>query len=129
MKCGFVSEIRSLGLALVVISIWVQPAHAGTQTAEISNVNHHESYLTSAAQLLVQGNNISVTKVTGVKVNSTDKGIEVILESATAEALKTVKNNQGNSFIADISNAVLALPQGKSFNLNNPAPGIASVSL
>lgn len=129
MKCGFVSEIRSLGLALAVISLWVQPAHAGTQTAEISNVNHHESYSTSAAQLLVQGNNSSVTKVTGVKVNSTDKGIEVILESANAEALKTVNNNQGNSFVADIPNAVLALPQGKSFNLNNPAAGIVSVSV
>jgi iron complex outermembrane recepter protein len=129
MKPGFMNEIRSLGLALAVISTLVQPAYAGTRVAKISNLNHHESYSASAAQLLVQGNDISVTKVTGVKVNSTDKGIEVILESANAEALKTVNNNQGNSFIADIPNAVLALPEGKSFNLNNPAPGIVSVSV
>ncbi len=129
MKPGFMNEIRSLGLALAVISTLVQPAYAGTRVAKISNLNHHESYSTSAAQLLVQGNDISVTKVTGVKVNSTDKGIEVILESANAEALKTVNNNQGNSFIADIPNAVLALPEGKPFNLNNPAPGIVSVSV
>ncbi|BAY91141.1 MULTISPECIES: TonB-dependent siderophore receptor [unclassified Tolypothrix] len=120
MKSGFISEIHSVGLALAVISSLVQPAHAGTQTANLSN---------SAVQLLVQNNNNLATKVTGVKVTSTDKGIEVILESANIEALKPVSNNQGNSFIADIPNAVLALPTGGNFTQNNPAPGIVSVSV
>ncbi|WP_244329179.1 TonB-dependent siderophore receptor [Tolypothrix sp. PCC 7910] len=132
MKSGFISEIHSVGLALAVISSLVQPVHAGTQTANLSNlstIDSQKSHSTSAAQLLVQGNNNLATKVTGVKVTSTDKGIEVILESANIEALKPVSNNQGNSFIADIPNAVLALLTGGNFTQNNPAPGIVSVSV
>ncbi|WP_143845476.1 TonB-dependent siderophore receptor [Nostoc sp. T09] len=129
MKPGLMGEIRSVGLALAVISSLLQPAHAGTQTAEPSAIESQKSHSTSAAQLLVQNSDSLVTKVTGVKVNSTDKGIEVILESANAEALKPVNNNQGNSFIADIPNAVLALPNGGNFTQNNPAPGIVSVSV
>ncbi|WP_292755562.1 TonB-dependent siderophore receptor [Nostoc sp. NMS4] len=125
MKCGLMSEIRSVGLALAVISSLVQPAHAGTQTAELSSQKSHS---TRVAQLLVQRSD-NVNKVTGVKINPTDKGIEIILESANGEALKPVNNNQGNSFIADIPNTVLALPKGGNFSQNNPAPGIASVSV
>lgn len=132
MKSGLMSEIHSVGLALAVISSLVQPAHAGTQTANLSTlstIDSQKSHSTSAAQLLVQSNNNLATKVTGVKVTSTDKGIEVILESANIEALKPVSNNQGNSFIADIPNAVLALPTGGNFTQNNPVPGIVSVSV
>jgi iron complex outermembrane recepter protein len=127
MKSGLMSEIRSVGLALAVISSLIQPADAVTQTAELSTIDSQKSHSTSAAQLLVQGRDNLTTKVTGVKINPTDKGIEVILESANVEALKPVSNNQGNSFIADIPNAVLALPKGGNFTQNNPAPGIVSV--
>lgn len=129
MKFGSMGEIRSLGLALLVISASVQPAYPGTQQTKTSHPNHHQSYSTSAAQLLVQGSESSLAKVTAVKINTTDKGIEVILESANSEALQVVNNSQGNSYIADIPNAVLALPEGKPFNFTNPAPGIASVSV
>ncbi|BAY10171.1 TonB-dependent siderophore receptor [Calothrix sp. NIES-2098] len=128
MKSGLMSEIRSVGLALAVISSLVQPAHAATPTTELSSIDRQKSHSTSAAQLLVQNSDVAA-KVTGVKINSTDKGIEVILETANAEALKPVSNNQGNSFIADIPNAVLALPEGGNFTQNNPSPGIVSVSV
>jgi iron complex outermembrane recepter protein len=129
MKSGLMSEIRSVGLALAVISSLVQPADAVTQTAELSTIDSQKSYSTGTAQLLVQGRDNLTTKVTGVKINPTDKGIEVILESANVEALKPVSSNQGNSFIADIPNAVLALPKGGNFTQNNPAPGIVSISV
>jgi len=129
MKSGLMSDMRSVGLALAVISSLIQPAHAGTQTKELSTIDSQPSHSGNPAQLLVQNSDNLVTKVTGIKVNSTDKGIEVILESANAEALKPVNNNQGNSFIADLPNAVLALPNGNNFTQNNPAPGIVSVSV
>ncbi|BAZ54108.1 ferrichrome iron receptor [Nostoc sp. NIES-4103] len=129
MKSGLISDIRSVGLALAVISSLIQPSHAGTQTAEVSTIDSQKSRSTNATQLLVQNSVTSVTKVTGIKINSTDKGIEVILETANAEALKPLNNNQGNSFIADIPNAVLALPNGANFTQNNPVPGIVSVSV
>jgi len=129
MKSGLMSDIRSVGLALAVISTLIQPSHAGTQPKELSTIDSPKSHSTNSAQLLAQSSDNAVAKVTGVKVNSTDQGIEVILESANPEALKPVNNNQGNSFIADITNAVLALPNGGNFTQNNPAPGIVSVSV
>ncbi|BAT56849.1 ferrichrome iron receptor (plasmid) [Nostoc sp. NIES-3756] len=129
MKSGLMSDIRSVGLALAVISSLVQPADAQTQAANLSSINSQKSHSTNPAQLLVQRNDTTAIKVTGVKVTSTDKGIEVILESANPEALKPLNNNQGNSFIADIPNAVLVLPNGGNFTQDNPVPGIVSVSV
>jgi iron complex outermembrane recepter protein len=129
MKSGLMSDIRSVGLALAVISSLVQPAHAGTHTTELSIIDSQKSHSTNSTQLLGQRNDSSITKVTAVRVNSTDKGIEVILESPNAEALKPVNSNQGNSFIADIPNAVLELPESKDFSIANPASGVVSVSV
>ncbi|AUB41608.1 TC.FEV.OM, iron complex outermembrane recepter protein [Nostoc flagelliforme CCNUN1] len=129
MKSGLMSDIRSVGLALAVISSLVQPAHAGTHTTELSIIDSQKSHSTNSAQLLGQRNDSSITKVTAVRVNSTDKGIEVILESPNAEALKPVNSNQGNSFIADIPNAVLELPESKDFSIANPGSGVVSVSV
>ncbi|MBD2435881.1 TonB-dependent siderophore receptor [Nostoc sp. FACHB-110] len=119
------SDIRSLGLTLAIISSLIQPSHA----KELDTINRQKSYSRNAAPLLVQNSNNSITKVTGVKLNSTDKGIEVILESANTEALKPVNHNQGNSYVVDIPNAVLALPDGGNFTQNNPKSGIVSVSV
>jgi iron complex outermembrane recepter protein len=129
MKSGLMSDIRSVGLALAVISSLVQPAHAGTHTTELSIIDSQKSHSTNSTQLLGQRNDSSITKVTAVRVNSTDKGIEVILESPNAEALKPVNSNQGNSFIADIPNAVLELPESKDFSIANPGSGVVSVSV
>lgn len=129
MKSGLMSDIRSVGLALAVISSLVQPAHAGTHTTELSIIDSQKSHSTNSTQLLGQRNDSSITKVTAVRVNSTAKGIEVILESPNAETLKPVNSNQGNSFIADIPNAVLELPESKDFSIANPANGVVSVSV
>lgn len=129
MKSELMSDIRSVGLALAVISSLVQPADAQTQAAKLSTINSQKSHSINPAQLLVQRNDTTAIKVTGVKVTSTDKGIEVILESANPDALKPLSNNQGNSFIANIPNAVLVLPNGGNFTQDNPAPGIVSVSV
>ncbi|WP_088241456.1 TonB-dependent receptor [Calothrix rhizosoleniae] len=82
-----------------------------------------------ALDLLAQDNNTSIVKITGVKINSTDKGLEVILETANANNLQPVGKNEGNSLIADISNAVLALPDGENFQAENPVEGITAVSV
>lgn len=129
MKSELMNEIRSVGLALAVISSLVQPAHAQEQSKEISTVEDKENYSISAAQLLAQTNNNLVNKVTGVQVKPTDKGIEVILASPNIEALKPVNKSQGNNFIVEIPNTVLSLGQSQSFNKANPAPGITSVSV
>lgn len=129
MKSELINEMRSVGLALAIISSLVQPAYAEKQRKEISAIEHKENYSTSAAQLLGQNRNTSVTKITGVKVNTTDKGIEVILESPNIEALKPVNKSQGSNFIVEIPNTVLSLGKQNSFNQKNPVAGITNVSV
>jgi len=129
MKFELMNEIRSAGLALAVIGSLVQPAYAEKQTKEISSVKDKEHYSSSAAQLLAQNRNTLVTKITGIKVNTTDKGIEVILESPNIEALKPVNKSQGNNFIVEIPNTVLSLGKQNSFNQKNPVAGISNISV
>ncbi|MBD2727749.1 TonB-dependent siderophore receptor [Nostoc sp. FACHB-892] len=113
-------ETISAGIVLALVSLLVQPAVAETKS-------HHSS--STAKLLLAQQNDVALVQVTGVKVNNTEKGIEVILESAKPEALQPVIKSAENNYIADFPNAVLALPEGKDFSIANPLSGIVSVSV
>jgi len=67
----------------------------------------------------------SLVQVTGVQVNATDTGLEVVLQ--TAEVLEVAETRiVGNALIADIPNATLV--QGE-FSQANPIAGIALVSV
>ncbi|MTJ53562.1 TonB-dependent siderophore receptor [Anabaena sp. UHCC 0253] len=129
MKSELINEIRSIGLALAVISSLVQPAYAQKQPQEIPSVEDKEHYSTSAAQLLAQKGNTSVAKITGIKVNTTAKGIEVILETPNIDALNPVNKSQSSNFIVEIPNTVLSLGKQNSFNQKNPVAGITNVSV
>ncbi|NCJ05935.1 TonB-dependent siderophore receptor [Synechococcales cyanobacterium C] len=71
----------------------------------------------------------SLTQVTDVQVNPTDTGVEVILETAEGQLAAPITSVVGNALIADIPNAVLALPEGEEFTAASPAEGIALVSV
>ena len=64
-----------------------------------------------------------------MRLNRTDTGIEVILETPTAEVLKPIITQQGNTLIADIPNAVLVLPESSEFRADNPIVGITLVTV
>lgn len=68
------------------------------------------------------------TQITGVQLNPTAAGIEVVLATRDGDRPQVFTVNRGNSWVADIINTRLSLPQGQgSFSQENPAPGIASV--
>lgn len=71
----------------------------------------------------------SPVQVTGVRLNSTNTGIEVILETKEGEKLQPTSRNQGNTLITDISNSQLALPNAKEFRSDNPITGISAVTV
>ena len=71
----------------------------------------------------------AVVQITGVEINPTELGIELILQSSNSEKLEVVEGSEGNSFIADIKNAQLRLPSGTAFNQDKPVRGIAGVSI
>ncbi|MBD2018619.1 AMIN domain-containing protein, partial [Leptolyngbya sp. FACHB-36] len=94
---------------------------------------HHRlsgSLAIGAVVLLVGRPAWAVTSITAVNVKSSPNGIEIALEvgtSAGTDRPQVFTMSQGNDWIATIPNAQLRLPQGQSFQRDNPAPGIAAV--
>lgn len=70
-----------------------------------------------------------VVSITGVEANPTDKGVEIILQTTQEKALQPITLVLGKTYIANVPNAVLALPQGKEFRSYNPASGITRVAV
>ncbi|MBM0744119.1 TonB-dependent receptor [Phormidium sp. CLA17] len=79
------------------------------------------------SKLITQNAPVSITRV---QVNRVDSGLDVVLETEEGKPLSVDATNfrsEGNSLIADIPNAVLALPDGKEFQADNPIADIANV--
>ena len=87
--------------------------------------------LTSVATVLVASPTWAqqVVQVTGVQLKQTASGLEVILETADGATPKVFTSSSNQTFVADIANAQLRLPQGKDFLANNPATGIDRVTV
>ena len=72
----------------------------------------------------------SLVQITGVRVETTETGLQLVLETAEGRELATpATQTVGNALIAEIPNAVLALPEGGAFEQFGPAEGIALVSV
>ncbi|MEH2254791.1 TonB-dependent siderophore receptor [Nostoc sp.] len=69
----------------------------------------------------------AVIEVIAVKANPSDKGVEVILQTAKDQQLQLVNRSAGNSFIVDVPNAQLRLPSGDAFTFRSEKP-IAGVT-
>ncbi|OKH47492.1 TonB-dependent receptor plug [Phormidium tenue NIES-30] len=80
-----------------------------------------DEWMTQIAQATVQ--------ITGVRVESTEAGLQVVLETAAGELSAPTTRSLGNALIVDISNAVLALPDGGEFQQASSTAGIAFVSV
>jgi iron complex outermembrane receptor protein len=96
------------------------PVDAGHQEIETAATTVDE-WLVQIAQTTIQ--------IIGVQVEPTDDGLRVILETAGGELVAPVTQTVGNALIADIPNAVLALPGGGEFQQANPAASIALVTV
>ncbi len=70
----------------------------------------------------------AINNITTVQVNQTNDGIQVVLQTQGGQEAQVVTGASGNSLIADISNARLAIPAG-AFRQDNPIAGISSVTV
>ncbi|MEH2273826.1 MAG: TonB-dependent siderophore receptor [Nostoc sp.] len=115
-------------------------AYSEQPSAKVRSATEVQSAKTSAIYLLRiprQQNKVTqlsqtisdVVSVTDVKVNPTDKGIELILVTHNSQKLQVKGRIEGNSYIADISNAQLQLASRESFQQLKPAVGIAEVTV
>ena len=71
----------------------------------------------------------SLTQITGVQIEETEAGLQVVFETAEGALATPTTQTVGNALIADIPNAVLVLPEGESFEQFAPAEGIALVQV
>ncbi|MCC5599901.1 TonB-dependent siderophore receptor [Nostoc favosum] len=137
---------RQLFVVSVLSVLLIQPAFAkaieqipqvkedkkGSVVAKIPRLREIDKPATNIKDLLSQSstpNAQSPVQVTGVRVNNTETGIEVILETKEGERLKVISRNEGNILITDISNSQLALPNAKEFRSDNPVAGITAVTV
>ena len=81
--------------------------------------------LKDTATHIARGN---LTSITGVKVNRTDKGLEVILTTEGKRLIPLIFP-EGNNLLIDILDATLAPAIENSFAKTNPAPGINQLKL
>jgi iron complex outermembrane recepter protein len=80
------------------------------------------------SQQSVSGTTVPL-QVTGVKVNQTAQGLEVVLETATGQAIQTTSRIEGNRLVFDVPNAVLALPGSQTFELEKPSAAVERVTV
>jgi iron complex outermembrane receptor protein len=81
----------------------------------------------TATDLVAQSN---LTRVTGVEVNQTTNGLELVLKTAAGgERLVPLILPEGNDLVIDILDATLAFSIRNGVTESNPAPGIRSVAL
>jgi iron complex outermembrane recepter protein len=67
-------------------------------------------------------------RVTGVRLNPTDQGLKIILETEAGQTLQATQQIKGNAVILTIPNAVLALKNQSTFMAHKPATGIEQIT-
>ncbi|MEM9093125.1 MAG: TonB-dependent receptor plug domain-containing protein, partial [Cyanobacteria bacterium P01_F01_bin.53] len=68
-------------------------------------------------------------QITGVRLEETEAGLQVILETADSELATPTTTVSGNALIAEISNAVLLLSEGDEFQQFEPTEEISLVQV
>jgi type IV pilus assembly protein PilQ len=79
--------------------------------------------------LAAQPARAAATVITGVAVNSTDGGMQLMFQTQAGTEPQIFTISQNNTLRADIIHARLNLPDGESFSQSNPAPGIDSITV
>ncbi|NCJ08610.1 TonB-dependent receptor [Synechococcales cyanobacterium C] len=116
----------SLGLGLG----WATPA-LGNEDAldgEGLALDQVEYPATTVAEWMAQIE-ASQVQITGVRLEPTETGLSIVLETPNGDLPTPTTQTVGNALIAEIPNAVLALPEGDAFEQFDPAEGIALVSV
>ncbi len=72
----------------------------------------------------------NVGQVTGVRLNPTENGLEVILDTSDATPSQVFASRDGNTFVADIINTQLKLPgKTNTFRQDNPTSEITAITV
>ncbi|MBD2381982.1 AMIN domain-containing protein, partial [Trichormus variabilis FACHB-319] len=142
MECGAALKLNQyiyLGIASTICLLITQKANAQEKPintkdigliTNIPQLSDIQRPATSVKDWLAQSAPTPPQiKITGVRINRTDDNFELILETPDGEISAPETLQEGNIFIADIPNAILALPEGKVFREDTPVDGISYVTV
>lgn len=68
-------------------------------------------------------------KVTAIELKPTSQGFEIVLTTTDSKRLQTFTSSYGKTFVSNIINTQLQLPDGNTFRQEKPIKGIAAVSV
>lgn len=122
MQKQYLTWVVSLLSVLSVQNAWAD-------SVSVTRVRDLSRPATTVKEWLAQVEAATV-QVTRVTLNPTDAGLEIVVETAEGKLLQvdaTKFRTEGNSLIAVIPNAVLALPEAQEFTATNPIGDITSV--
>ncbi len=68
-------------------------------------------------------------KVTAIELKPTSQGFEIVLRTTDSKPLRVFTSSYGKTFVSNIINTQLQLPDGNTFHQENPSEGIAAVSV
>lgn len=86
--------------------------------------------IASAVSVMVAAPAFSqIIQVTGVRVQATANGVEVILETESDTVPQVSTTTRDKTLVTNIFNTQLQLPESQEFRQENPAAGIASVTV
>lgn len=96
-----------------------------------SSPNNSSDSLPSESEpsLLDQLRDAQPAEITGVRLEVLEDGLKVVLETEQPERVEVFQFQEGTTLIVDVTNAVLALPEGESYQQLNPVPGVTSLTL
>lgn len=112
-------SILSLSTSLMMV-LFLSPLRAQEKITQNQGDN-----LARSNPLIAQ----NVISITGVSINQTPEGLEVILETPSNSNLQPLIYPQENTLIIDIFDAVLTLPEGEEFKAENPTDDITEVKV
>ncbi|BAZ70233.1 TonB-dependent receptor [Fischerella sp. NIES-4106] len=120
--------LGNFGLAVILAIFINQQALATTkEDNKIPQLSDIQFPHISVKEWLAQQEQ-STLLVTGIKLNQTASGLEVILETTASDKLQVTTKIEGNNFIANIPNAQLRLASGNTFRQEKPVAGITEIA-
>ncbi|MDM9382405.1 TonB-dependent siderophore receptor [Chlorogloeopsis sp. ULAP01] len=99
--------------------------------SKILNKSEFIQFAKTIEEWLVQSSNPSQSPIiiTGIRIQESQNGIDIILDTQKGEKLQTVSRNEGNNVIIDIKNAQLRLEKSNTFRQEKPLTGITAVEV
>ena len=116
--------LGSIGVLSAIAQLIAMPAIAETSASKLRDLPR----ATTQRWLAQKEPTPSAAQVTGIKLNRTENGLQIVLQNSGGLS-EPVVTNEEDTWIATIPNAQLAILQGQEFQAENPTDGIISVTV